>query len=145
MHFKQVQCASLRLNRVSWSRPMTIAPTYSPFDVVYPESDGLPMAESDITRDYLLYTVEALDRYFRADNNVYISGFLAIYLSITSRGIPNESPLQMCSLFLGSRKKSGLPTKLGKKGSNCQILFWKSPLKAPPVKIKATKKVSMPI
>jgi Uma2 family endonuclease len=58
---------------------MTTSPTYSLFDVVYPESDGLPMAESDATRDYLIYGVEALDRYFQKDPKVYVSGNLFIY------------------------------------------------------------------
>jgi len=58
---------------------MTTTPRYSLFDVTYPDSDGLPMAESDATRDYLIYAVEALDSYFRTETNVYVSGNLFIY------------------------------------------------------------------
>jgi Uma2 family endonuclease len=49
--------------------------------VFYPEGDGKPVAESDITRDYLLNTVFILGRYFVEQNrpDVYVSGNLFIY------------------------------------------------------------------
>lgn len=52
---------------------------YSIFNITYPDSDGLPMAESDATRDYLIYSVEALDSYFQNFADVYVSGNLFIY------------------------------------------------------------------
>lgn len=45
----------------------------------YPETDGQPMTESDPTRDYLIYCVEALRMYFQSRPNVYVSGNLFIY------------------------------------------------------------------
>jgi Uma2 family endonuclease len=57
-------------------KPMTKA-TYSP--IIYPESDGQPMTESDATRDYLLYCVGVLENYFRSRTDVYVSGNLFIY------------------------------------------------------------------
>ncbi len=47
--------------------------------IVYPDSDGQPMAESDPARDYLIYAVEALDFYFENQDDVYVSGNLFIY------------------------------------------------------------------
>jgi Uma2 family endonuclease len=58
---------------------MTTSFKYSIFDIIYPDSDGLPMAESDATRDYLIYGVEALDSYFQNRSDVYVSGNLFIY------------------------------------------------------------------
>lgn len=58
---------------------MTTSFLYSIFDIDYPESDGLPMAESDATRDYLIYGVEALTSHFQDHSDVYISGNLFIY------------------------------------------------------------------
>ncbi len=58
---------------------MTTPPLSSRFEVVYPDSDGSPMTESNITRDYLIYGVEALDRHFQAVANVYVSGNLLVY------------------------------------------------------------------
>jgi Uma2 family endonuclease len=53
---------------------MTQAPLKTP--IFYPEPDGTPMAESDPTRDYLVYGVEALKLYFQDRSNVYVSGNL---------------------------------------------------------------------
>jgi Uma2 family endonuclease len=47
--------------------------------VLYPESDGQPMAESDATRDYLMYAVEVLRLHFQSRRQVYVSGNLFIY------------------------------------------------------------------
>jgi Uma2 family endonuclease len=47
--------------------------------IFYPEGDGKPVAESDITRDYLLNTVYLLGVYFKNRPEVYVSGNLFIY------------------------------------------------------------------
>jgi Uma2 family endonuclease len=47
--------------------------------VIYPESDGQPMSESDATRDYLIYCVEVLRLYFQSRQQIYVSGNLFIY------------------------------------------------------------------
>ncbi|QQE63411.1 hypothetical protein GFS31_00760 [Leptolyngbya sp. BL0902] len=47
--------------------------------IIYPDTDGQPMTESDATRDYLLYCVEVLQLYFKGRPNVYVSGNLFIY------------------------------------------------------------------
>jgi Uma2 family endonuclease len=47
--------------------------------VAYPETNGKPMAESDFQRKPLTYAVEALDLFFRARSDVYVSGNLFVY------------------------------------------------------------------
>lgn len=47
--------------------------------IIYPSSDGLPMAESDFQRGPLTYAVEALRIHFKAHPDVYVSGNLFIY------------------------------------------------------------------
>lgn len=47
--------------------------------IEYPDSDGLPMAESDFQRQSLIYAVEALRGHFRDREDVYVSGNLFIY------------------------------------------------------------------
>jgi Uma2 family endonuclease len=47
--------------------------------VDYPDTDGLPMAESDFQRKPLTYAVEALDIYFQNRPDVYVSGNLFLY------------------------------------------------------------------
>src|SRR5581483_9815534 len=47
--------------------------------VVYPESDGKPMAETDIHIDALIYLREALKDYFRDDPWIYVAGNMLLY------------------------------------------------------------------
>lgn len=47
--------------------------------IKYPESDGAPMAETDFQRNPLIYAVKALEIYFRAQPDVYVSGNLFVY------------------------------------------------------------------
>ena len=54
-------------------------PTPTPVAIAYPDSDGLPMAESDFQRDPLIYAVEALKMHFRNRQDVYVSGNLFLY------------------------------------------------------------------
>ena len=48
-------------------------------EVYYPDSDGQPMAESDLHRDITIYAVESLESHFRAREDVYVSGNLFVY------------------------------------------------------------------
>ncbi len=48
-------------------------------EIEYPESDGQPMAETDLHRDDMFYLVEALDDHFRDRPDVYVSGNLFLY------------------------------------------------------------------
>ncbi len=50
-----------------------------PDEVEYPESDGEPMAESDVHREDLTYLVDALSYHFRDQPEVYVSGNLLVY------------------------------------------------------------------
>ncbi|NJM61167.1 MAG: Uma2 family endonuclease [Oscillatoriales cyanobacterium RU_3_3] len=58
---------------------MTIATQISPEEIQYPSSDGEPMAESDIARDYTIYGVEALIAHFQNRRDVYVSANSFIY------------------------------------------------------------------
>jgi Uma2 family endonuclease len=52
---------------------------FPPRLVEYPEEDGLPMAESDQTREYLVYATKVLSVFFENRMDVYASGNLFIY------------------------------------------------------------------
>lgn len=56
-----------------------IPPQMSGEDVFYPETDGEPMAETDIHRELMNYLIEALKIYFQNDENVYVSGNILLY------------------------------------------------------------------
>ncbi len=77
----------------------TTMSTPHPSDVVhYPEEDGEPMAEGDIQRDYLIYTVESLREHFRQRRDVYISGNLFIYYE---EGNPKAVVAPDCFVVIG--------------------------------------------
>ncbi len=56
-------------------------------EVFYPDSDGQPMAESDLHRDLMIYAIEALDTHFRDRDDVYVSGNMFVYYE---RGNPES-------------------------------------------------------
>ena len=58
---------------------MTILTQVEQVEIEYPSSDGEPMAESDITRDYMTYSVEAVKLYFQERSDVYVSANSFIY------------------------------------------------------------------
>jgi hypothetical protein len=47
-------------------------------EIDYPETDGKPMAESDLHRDLMFYIIHRLQRYF-AGKRVYVTGNLLLY------------------------------------------------------------------
>lgn len=55
-------------------KKMQAAPT-----IVYPESDGEPMAETDAHRDLMTDSIETLKHYYQNENDVYVSGNLFMY------------------------------------------------------------------
>ncbi len=48
-------------------------------EVFYPESDGQPVAETDVHRDLMFELITTLREHFRDDKHVYISGNLFLY------------------------------------------------------------------
>lgn len=66
---------------VSPLKCMTTTPEFffPPRIIEYPEADGLPMAESDQTREYLVYATKVLSAFFQHRADVYVSGNLFIY------------------------------------------------------------------
>ncbi|MCC3447255.1 MULTISPECIES: Uma2 family endonuclease [unclassified Microcoleus] len=58
---------------------MTVLTQQIEEEIEYPSSDGEPMAESDITRDYMTYGVEALKQHFQGRSDVYVSANSFVY------------------------------------------------------------------
>jgi Uma2 family endonuclease len=54
-------------------------PLEKPKEVIYPESDGKPMAETDIHIDQIIDLRKALQAYYRDNPMVYVSGNIFIY------------------------------------------------------------------
>ncbi|MGB3404378.1 MAG: Uma2 family endonuclease [Microcoleaceae cyanobacterium] len=95
-------------------------------EIDYPESDGEPMAESDPTRDYLIYAVEALKYYYKDQPQVYVSGNLCIYYE---QGNPKAVISPDVFVILGVSNQSRRSYKL-----------WEENNKAPDFVIEITSK-----
>lgn len=54
-------------------------PDLKPGEVYYPETDGKPMAESDLHRDLMLDLIAGARYHFRNTTDLYVSGNLLIY------------------------------------------------------------------
>ena len=78
-------------------------------EIIYPSSDGEPMAESDPARDYLIYGVEALDIYFQDCADVYVSGNLFIYYR---QGVPSAVVAPDVFVVFGVPKRQRLSYKV---------------------------------
>ena len=50
-----------------------------PEEVYYPESDGKPMAETDLHRDLMSDLIQSAKYRFRSTPDVYVSGNLLVY------------------------------------------------------------------
>jgi len=48
-------------------------------EIYYPESDGKPMAETDIHREQMYYLIESLKVHFQTRTDVYVSGNIMFY------------------------------------------------------------------
>jgi Uma2 family endonuclease len=77
--------------------------------IIYPDSDGAPIAESDPARDYLIYGVEALSIYFQNRPDVYVSGNLYIYYK---KGVPSAVIAPDVFVVFGVEKKKRLSYKV---------------------------------
>ncbi|MEG4313328.1 MULTISPECIES: hypothetical protein [unclassified Microcoleus] len=79
---------------------MTILTQVEQVEIEYASSDGEPMAESDITRDYMTYSVEAVKLYFQERSDVYVSANSFIYYE---QGNNREHSILAKSIFFTVR------------------------------------------
>ena len=59
--------------------PMAFPVTSSATEIYYPDTDGLPVAESDFQLGPLMYAIDALRAYFQGRDDVYVAGDLFLY------------------------------------------------------------------
>ncbi len=73
-------------------------------DIYYPESDGKPMAETDLHRDAMIKTIQILSEYYKEYWDVYISGNLMMYYI---KGNPRKSisPDVFVAFGVGKKQK----------------------------------------
>lgn len=86
-----------------------LAEAFPDAEIYYPDTDGEPMAESDVQRRYLTYAVEALERHFRDRDDVYVSGNLLLYYE---EGNPRACVAPDCFVVFGVTKRERRTYKL---------------------------------
>ena len=67
--------------------PKTLFSREAKHEIFYPESDGKPMAETDIHRDLLMELVEGLKLFFKTAEEVYVTGNIMFYYT---EGLPED-------------------------------------------------------
>ena len=70
--------------------------------IVYPESDGKPMAETDVHRKLMMNFILMLENHFQNDDEVYVSGNLLMYYE---EGNPRKSISPDVFVVFGVEKK----------------------------------------
>ena len=81
--------------------------------VVYPESDGKPMAETEYHRDIMIDFIQMLKHYFRNVNDVHVSGNLLMYYE---EGNPRKSVSPDVFVAFGVSKKRRRTYKIWEEG-----------------------------
>ncbi len=87
--------------------------------VEYPQSDGKPMAESDLHRDLMVYVINLLRRYF-AGQQVYVTGNLLLYYQ---EGTPRKSVAPDCFVVWGVAPHRRDVYKLWEEGVAPKVVF----------------------
>lgn len=98
-------------------------------EIEYPDTDGLPMAESDFQRQYLSYAVEVLRIYFQNHADVYVSGNLFIYYE---QGNPKAVVAPDVFVIFGVARRDRFSYKL-----------WQEENKAPDFVLEITSKSTL--
>ena len=88
--------------------------------VDYPETDGKPMAETDVHIDALLYLREALKDYFRDAPQVYVAGNMLLYYE---EGNPAACVAPDVFVVQGVAKRERRTYKLWEEGQPPAVVF----------------------
>jgi len=88
--------------------------------VVYPESDGEPMAETDTHRKQMMYLLNALEDYFHNDPNVYVAGNLFLYYQ---EGNPTKVVAPDVFVVKGTSKHNRRIYQVWREGKGPDVVF----------------------
>ncbi|MCB0187551.1 MAG: Uma2 family endonuclease [Caldilineaceae bacterium] len=90
-----------------------------PDPVYYPETDGKPMAESDLHRDLLFYIIHLLQRFF-AGRRIYVTGNLLVYYE---KGNNRKSVSPDCFVVRDVEPKQRASYKIWEEGRGPEVVF----------------------
>ena len=92
---------------------------YAPRDTIfYPDTDGKPMAASDLHRDILIWILQALMQHF--NNDVYVSGDILMY---DKQGYPQSSISPDVLVAFGIGQKQRRTYKVWEEGKSPEFVM----------------------
>ena len=89
---------NLQTNLKTESRPLA----FEGEEILYPESDGKPMAETDKHRDLMVELIESLKNFYAEEPEIYVTGDLFLYYL---EGVPQECVAPDVMVCFGVPKK----------------------------------------
>lgn len=95
------------------SVPLVVPYAPAEREIIYPESDEEPMAETDVHRDLMLNLISMLKNYFNNRPDVYVSGNLFLYYD---EGNPKASVAPDVFVVFGVEKKRRRTYRMWKEG-----------------------------
>ena len=99
---------------------ITLAPPRAKPAIVYPESDGKPMAETDAHRNLIIAILFALEQRYQADPQVYIAGNLLLYYE---EGNPKASLAPDAFVVFGVARHERRIYRLWEEGKAPDVVF----------------------
>jgi Uma2 family endonuclease len=91
-----------------------------PVDIEYPQSDGRPMAESDLHRDIMADLINRLKERYAQRKDVYVSGNLLVYYE---EGKPQKCLAPDCMVVFGAPPDRRLIFKTWEEGVSPTVVF----------------------
>jgi len=89
-------------------------------EIYYPESDGKPMAETDIHREQMYYLIETLKIHFASRTDVYVSGNIMFYYEEGNIRKVFSPDVMVCFGVSGDIRRT---YKLWEEGQFPQVIF----------------------
>src|SRR5437764_994722 len=89
-------------------------------DIEYPETDGKPMAETDVHATLMIELRSALEAFFRHAPDIYVSGNLLLYYE---EGNPRKSVAPDVFVVRGVSKEQRRIYKLWEEGHAPDVVF----------------------
>jgi len=99
---------------------VNLVPSHTRPEIEYPESDGQPMAETDIHRDEMIDAIVTLKEHYRDESQVYVAGNLLMYYE---EGNPNKSVAPDVFVVFGAPKHQRRTYKIWEEGTGPDVVI----------------------
>lgn len=97
-----------------------LVPSHTRPEIEYPESDGQPMAETDVHPDEMIDAIVTLKEHFRNEPQVYVAGNLLMYYK---EGNPNKSVAPDVFVVFGVPKHQRRTYKVWEEGKAPRVVI----------------------